>query len=115
MREKRWIFSPLLYPAGEVGARTATPSFLRKFRAPGQACPSTKDGHPPILVGKPPRKIEGTIEQLQILYSRDLNGAELDQMRRQPLSIEQGELSRPESLNQGRQRDLGSVGDMMKH
>ena len=54
-------------------------------------------------------------QQLQILAAPDLGGAELGQVRRHPLQIEQREVAGPQALDQRGQRDLGRVGLDVEH
>src|SRR5205823_9917755 len=61
------------------------------------------------------RQFDGALEQFQVVRTRDLDCAELFQMRCQPLCVEQREFSRPQMLDQREERDLRGVALAMKH
>ena len=52
---------------------------------------------------------------LQVVSAPDLGGAELRQVRRHPLQIEQRVAASAQPLDQRRQRDLGGVGLDVEH
>ena len=52
---------------------------------------------------------------MEIFWPRDFDGAELLQVRREPLGVEEGEAPLAQMFDQREQRDLRGVADMMKH
>lgn len=58
---------------------------------------------------------KGFAEPFQIFLSWDFAGAELCQMGRVPLGVEQGESARPQDPDEMPESDLGGVGDPMEH
>lgn len=52
---------------------------------------------------------------MEIMVTRDFDGAEFLQMRREPLGVEERETPFPQPFHQREQRNLGRVPHMMKH
>ena len=61
------------------------------------------------------RQIDGVIEEVQIKLPRDFACAELFQVRRQPLRVEQGKAPLAQVVDQCPERDLRGSGSAMKH
>src|SRR6266550_5722297 len=62
-----------------------------------------------------PRQFDCPPQQVQIMVSRNLDAAELLQMRREPLRIEQCKFPDAQILDKRHQRDFRCVGHAMKH
>src|ERR1043165_1835898 len=71
-------------------------------------------GWPPSI-GKAAREIYGSGQQMDIIGTRDLQGAELFQMRRDPLGIEENKLPFPEPFHQREEGNFRRVADVVKH
>jgi hypothetical protein len=52
------------------------------------------------------RQIHGGGEEVEVLGARDFDGAELLQVRREPLGVEEDKFSRAQMFDQTEQRDL---------
>src|SRR6266436_5757454 len=82
----------------------------RKLEVPRQARDDNKR-----LADETAWQIHRGCEEMEIIGARDFDGAELLEMRREPLRIKENEAALPQMLDQTEQRDLRGVADMMEH
>src|SRR5205085_7845054 len=64
---------------------------------------------------KTARQVYGGGKQVKVLRARDFDGAELLQVRGEPLSIEKNKFLGTQTFDQTEKRDLGRVAHFMKH
>ncbi len=58
---------------------------------------------------------EGVFEAAQVVFARDFDGAEAQQVGGAPLRVEEGEAALAEAVDEGDEGDLGGVADAVEH